>query len=173
MAAQWTSVKRFVHKFRQTDSGCLPQMLLAGELPLLTLPFRSQVTFWKWFWRQRRRVGVECTVTFLSVCECVCVGKSPVCISTEEQWLPRFLTLNLSFSPTQPFTSTHPFWIRPTRLDWTGLERATHWPVLGRAVPLWDTLTVSGLVDTPLHMLTSILPGTDAGWCSGQPFHLT
>ncbi len=135
---------------------------------LLTLPFGSQVTFGDWSWRQRSRVGVECTVNFLSLC--ISWNESSVYqhrgAATREE---TFFTFNLSFSATRPFTSTHPLWIR-TRLDWTRQEWAAHWPVLGRAVSLRDSLTVSSLWDTPLHMLTSILPGTDAGRCGGHPF---
>lgn len=107
---------------------------------------------------------------FVSVC--ILVGVQ--CVSAaEEQWQGRsvsyLLFLTLLFQQPSPLNPHTPFWITPTRLDISGLEWAPHWPVLSRSVPLWGTLTVNRLIDTPLHMLTSILPGTDVGWCSGYP----
>lgn len=85
------------------------------------------------------------------LCVCVYIGKSPVCISTEERVMwGDWDSPGSSPSPTRPSDSfTHPFWNEPSGLDWIGLVWAAPWPVLGRAVSLWDSLTVSSFRDTP------------------------
>lgn len=133
--------------FCQTDGSCSPQTLLAGELPLLTLPFRSQVTFRKRIWRQIGLVSVECTVTFLSVCVCKLVGVQ-ICISTEEQWQKRRVPsfLNLYSSPARPFYTHTPFLDQTNLSGLSWAEMSSTWR--GRVAPLWDTLTVSSLIKT-------------------------
>lgn len=139
-------------------------MLLAGQIPIADAATREPSDILNTILTSNKTrqcwVHGDLFVCMLVRVQCVSAQRSselPSCSS------PFF------FSSPALYVHTHPFWIRPTTLDKTGLEWAPHWPVLNRAVPLWDTLTVNSLIDTPLHMLTSLLPGTDAGWCSGDP----
>ena len=142
-------------------------MLFPGESKLLTLPFRSQVTFWKWFWRQRRRACVEYTLTLLFRCVCWLESSGYQhrgAVTVEEamgySW---FFTLNLSISTPSPLPlHTHSAF---TELGW----KRQHIDLLWAGVCRWGTFWLSAASDTPLHMLTSILPGTDAGWGGGHP----
>lgn len=95
------------------------------------------------------------------VCPGVYVGESPVCLSTEDGG--QIPSSSLRFLPppvNSSLVSPAPCCISTLIVSDTTLTCA------GRGRPPRDSPAVSRRGDTPLHMLTSILPGTDAGWCS-------